>query len=55
MEKIAMELHTSHCTASTILYYRLGMRKMTVYPVLKFFSDEPVGKQRTVEAVHVEV
>ena len=40
MEEIAQALGISHCSVSTILHDRLGMRKLTARCVPKSFSDE---------------
>ena len=40
MEEIAQTLGISHCSVSTILHDRLGMRKLKARWVLKSLSDE---------------
>ena len=48
VEEIAQELGMSHCSVSTILRDRLGMRKLTARWVPKSLSDEQMATRASV-------
>ena len=48
MEEIAQALGISHGSVSTILYYRLGMRKLTAHWVPKALNDEQIAARASV-------
>ena len=48
VEEIAQALDISHCSVSTILHGRLGMRKLTARWVPKFLSDEQMATRASV-------
>ena len=48
MEEIAQALGISHGSVSTILHYRLGMRKLTARWVPKSLSDEQMATRASV-------
>ena len=48
VEEIAQALGISHGSVSTILHYRLGMRKLTARWVPKFLSDEQMATRASV-------